>query len=243
MLFLFQHTNLLVVPVHPVCNKHFVSLTRKVVHFEVSRSIVSVLIALIFTDFRSLVVFLKFLFRVSLISFVFSSGILIGKKHLFHNKIPCVCGGGTVNFVTRTNVEYIDDIEIREEGGTPDIIGSIRAGLVFQLKDAVGHQIIEKREDELVNKFFERLSKIDSLIILGSQTVSRLAIFSFLIYVPMIKKYLHYNFICSLLNDLFGIQVRSGCACAGPYVLVKEKLTKYLSKFSFLSYLGFIWYQ
>jgi selenocysteine lyase/cysteine desulfurase len=66
------------------------------------------------------------------------------------------------------------------------------------------------------------LSNIPSLIILGSQTVSRLAIFSFLIYVPMIKKYLHYNFICSLLNDLFGIQVRSGCACAGPYALVKR---------------------
>jgi selenocysteine lyase/cysteine desulfurase len=120
-------------------------------------------------------------------------------------------------------VEYINDIEIREEGGTPDIIGSIRAGLVFQLKDAVGYQIIEKREDELVEKFFKRLSKIPSLIILGSQGVSRLAIFSFLIYVPMLKKYLHYNFICSLLNDLFGIQVRSGCACAGPYVLVKNK--------------------
>jgi len=59
------------------------------------------------------------------------------------------------------------------------------------------------------------------LIILGSQTVPRLAIFSFLISIPQLNKYLHYNFICALLNDLFGIQVRAGCACAGPYVLVK----------------------
>ncbi|CAF4493710.1 unnamed protein product [Rotaria socialis] len=146
-------------------------------------------------------------------------GILVAKKHLFHNIVPCGCGGGTVNFVTRLHTEYIHDIEIREEGGTPDIIGSIRAGLVFQLKDTVGHDLIQKREDELVEKFFRRFKNINSLIILGSQSVSRLAIFSFLIYVPMIKKYLHYNFICSLLNDLFGIQVRSGCACAGPYVL------------------------
>ncbi|CAF5104915.1 unnamed protein product, partial [Rotaria magnacalcarata] len=145
--------------------------------------------------------------------------ILVAKKHLFHNSVPCGCGGGTVNFVTRLSTEYIHDIEIREEGGTPDIIGSIRAGLVFQLKDTVGHDLIQKREDELVEKFFRRFKNINSLIILGSQSVSRLAIFSFLIYVPTIKKYLHYNFICSLLNDLFGIQVRSGCACAGPYVL------------------------
>ncbi|CAF3318405.1 unnamed protein product, partial [Rotaria sp. Silwood2] len=146
-------------------------------------------------------------------------GILVVKKHLFHNRVPCGCGGGTVNFVTRTNVEYIHDIEIREEGGTPDIIGSIRAGLVFQLKECVGYAIIEKREDELVEKFFRYFSKTNSLIVLGSQKIPRLAIFSFLIYVPMIKKYLHYNFVSSLLNDLFGIQVRSGCACAGPYVL------------------------
>lgn len=136
--------------------------------------------------------------------------------------MPCGCGGGTVNFVTRTNIEYVQNIEIREEGGTPDIIGSIRAGLVFHLKDTIGCDVIEKREEELVEKFFRRFSNTNTLIVLGSQSAPRLAIFSFLVYVPMIKKYLHYNFVCSLLNDLFGIQVRSGCACAGPYVLVSE---------------------
>ncbi|CAF2046798.1 unnamed protein product [Rotaria magnacalcarata] len=146
-------------------------------------------------------------------------GILIAKKKLFTNEVPGDCGGGTVNFVTRTQTEYVQDIETREEGGTPNILGSIRAGLVFHLKESVGCHTIETREDALVEKFFARFRNHRTLFVLGSSTVARLGIFSFLIYVPSIQKYLHHNFICVLLNDLFGIQVRSGCSCAGPYVL------------------------
>ncbi|CAF5129864.1 unnamed protein product, partial [Rotaria sp. Silwood1] len=87
------------------------------------------------------------------------------------------------------------------------------------LKEAVGEKIIEKREEELVEKFFQRFRNHEKLLVLGSSTVPRLAIFSFLIYVPAFDKYLHHNFVCILLNDLFGIQGRSGCACAGPYAL------------------------
>ncbi|CAF1335159.1 unnamed protein product, partial [Didymodactylos carnosus] len=148
-----------------------------------------------------------------------SPGVLIAKKHLFQNRIPGICGGGTVNYVTRTCHEYNKDIEVREEGGTPEIVGSIRAGLVFQLKDALGDSFIEAEENSLVKKFFKRFRKNDNLIILGSHDVPRLAVFSFLIYVPSVCKYLHHNFVCRLLNDLFGIQVRAGCACAGPYAL------------------------
>ncbi len=136
--------------------------------------------------------------------------------------MPCDCGGGTVNFVTRTQTQYVKDIETREQGGTPDILGSIRAGLVFHLKQSIGDEIIEAREDELVKKFFKRFRSHSTLFILGPPTAHRLAIFSFLIYVPSFKKYLHHNFVCILLNDLFGIQVRSGCSCAGPYVLVSN---------------------
>ncbi|CAM4916201.1 unnamed protein product [Rotaria socialis] len=146
-------------------------------------------------------------------------GILIAKKKLFTNEVPSDCGGGTVNFVTRTQTEYVKDIETREEGGTPNILGSIRAGLVFHLKESVGCHTIETREDALVEKFFARFRNHLTLFVLGPSTVARLGIFSFLIYVPSIKKCLHHNFICVLLNDLFGIQVRSGCSCAGPYVL------------------------
>ncbi len=134
--------------------------------------------------------------------------------------MPTACGGGTVNYVTRTHTEYVKDIETREEGGTPNILGSIRAGLAFHLKESVGHETIEAREAELVDKFFKRFKNHETLFVLGSSIAHRLAIFAFLIYVPIVKKYLHHNFLCSLLNDLFGIQVRSGCSCAGPYVLV-----------------------
>ncbi|CAF4530677.1 unnamed protein product, partial [Rotaria sp. Silwood2] len=146
-------------------------------------------------------------------------GILIAKKKLFTNQVPSSVGGGTVNFVTRTHTEYIQDIEAREEGGTPNILGAIRAGLVFHLKESVGYHTIDAREDALVAKFFARFRNHPKLFVLGSSTVPRLGIFSFLIYVPLFHKYLHHNFICVLLNDLFGIQVRSGCSCAGPYVL------------------------
>ncbi|CAF4237492.1 unnamed protein product, partial [Rotaria sp. Silwood2] len=81
-------------------------------------------------------------------------GILIAKKKLFTNQVPSKVGGGTVNFVTRTHTEYVKDIEVREEGGTPNILGAIRAGLVFHLKESVGYHTIDAREDALVAKFF-----------------------------------------------------------------------------------------
>jgi selenocysteine lyase/cysteine desulfurase len=87
----------------------------------------------------------------------------------------------------------------------------------------VGCRFIEQREVELVAKFLRHFRDQKNLILLGSSTAPRLAIFSFLIYVPAFKKYLHHNFICVLLNDLFGIQVRSGCSCAGPYVIVSQE--------------------
>ncbi|CAF4390161.1 unnamed protein product [Rotaria sp. Silwood2] len=162
-------------------------------------------------------------------------GILIAKKKLFTNRVPSGVGGGTVNFVTRTNTEYVKDIETREEGGTPNILGAIRAGLVFHLKECVGCETIEAREDKLVAKFCQRFRNHQKLIVLGSLTVRRLGIFSFLIYESLFDKYLHHNFVCVLLNDLFGIQVRSGCSCAGPYVLdlleIDDKTAEIFTKF------------
>jgi selenocysteine lyase/cysteine desulfurase len=95
----------------------------------------------------------------------FLSGILIAKKNLFNLKAPKACGGGTVNFVTRTCREYNYNIEIREEGGTPDIIGCIRAGLAFQLKDSIDMNYLQTRDDELVKIFNRRLKKIETLIL------------------------------------------------------------------------------
>lgn len=159
---------------------------------------------------------------LNLIVLFLYSGILIAKKNLFTNQVPCGGGESSVNFITRTNVEYVKDIETREEGGTPNILGAIRAGLVFHLKEAVGCRTIETRQNELMKKFFSRFHNHPTLVVLGPPTVNRLAIVSFIIRVPSFAKYLHPNFVCVLLNDLFGIQVRSGWLCAGPYILVRD---------------------
>ncbi|XP_065845865.1 uncharacterized protein [Oscarella lobularis] len=144
-------------------------------------------------------------------------GILIAKKALFKNPVPSSSGGGTVFFVTRTTHRYLQENEMREEGGTPDIVGSIRVGLVFQLKQSIGCDAIEAKEEELAKYGMSFFAKHPNVVLLGSPSVKRLPIFSFLIRHPRSGLFLHYNFVSMLLNDLFGIQSRGGCACAGPY--------------------------
>jgi selenocysteine lyase/cysteine desulfurase len=142
-------------------------------------------------------------------------GLLIAKRKLFTNRVPAVPGGGTVAYVNPTEHRYLDDPEHREEGGTPDIIGSIRAGLVFQLKDAVGHEEIERRERDFTRRAMASWAENPNLQILGNPDLWRLSIVSFV--VGHAGRYLHHNFVVTLLNDLFGIQSRGGCSCAGPY--------------------------
>ncbi|EDV21640.1 uncharacterized protein TRIADDRAFT_59846 [Trichoplax adhaerens] len=144
-------------------------------------------------------------------------GLLIAKKSLFRNPSPAISGGGTVFFVTQQSHRYLEDIEIREEGGTPDIVGSVRASLAFQLKMALTPESIMNREREILKLALAKWSKCPNLLILGNTDVPRLPIFSFLIRHSETKRFLHYNYVCVLLNDLFGIQARGGCACAGPY--------------------------
>ncbi|XP_064481977.1 uncharacterized protein LOC135394871 isoform X2 [Ornithodoros turicata] len=144
-------------------------------------------------------------------------GVLIAKKSLFANAVPSSCGGGSVFFVSRTGHRYLKEIEMREEGGTPSIVGAIRCGLVFQLKDSIDPSALELREEELCRKAFNAWKDSRNLVVLGSTTVRRLPILSFLIQHPKSGLFLHHNFVCALLNDLYGIQTRGGCACAGPY--------------------------
>ncbi|XP_067948234.1 uncharacterized protein [Watersipora subatra] len=145
-----------------------------------------------------------------------SPGILVGKKNLFRNPVPADCGGGTVFFVRREHHTYLKEIETREEGGTPDIIGSIRAGMVLQLKRAVGVSNIAFRDRAYYKKAYDAWKGISELVILGSDS-ERLPVFSLLFKVG--NKFLHHNYAAALLDDLFGIQSRGGCACAGPYAL------------------------
>ncbi|MEO0814632.1 MAG: aminotransferase class V-fold PLP-dependent enzyme, partial [Myxococcota bacterium] len=142
-------------------------------------------------------------------------GVLVAKRHLFQNQVPAVPGGGTVSYVSSNHHRYLDDIEHREEGGTPAIIESIRAGLVFQLKEAVGHELIHARERRFVCRAIDEWSKHPNIRILGNPKAWRLSIVSFMIEHS--GRFLHHNFVVALLNDLFGIQARGGCSCAGPY--------------------------
>ena len=147
-------------------------------------------------------------------------GVLVARRELFRNRVPSVPGGGTVAYVNPTEHRYLSDIEHREEGGTPAIVESIRAGLVFGLKEAVGTEAIREREEAFIRRAIERWSGHPNIDILGNPALDRLSIVSFVVRHPApagSPRYLHHNFVVALLNDLFGIQSRGGCSCAGPY--------------------------
>jgi selenocysteine lyase/cysteine desulfurase len=142
-------------------------------------------------------------------------GVLVARRELFRNRVPSVPGGGTVAYVNPVEHRYLDDIEHREEGGTPAIVESIRAGMVFGLKAAVGTDAIRERETAFIHRALLRWEANPSIEILGSLEAERLSIVSFVVRHG--ERYLHHNFVVALLNDLFGIQSRGGCSCAGPY--------------------------
>ena len=143
-------------------------------------------------------------------------GVLVVRRDLVRNPVPTVPGGGTVAFVDPTGHRYLDDPVAREEGGTPAIVESIRAGLVFGLKQAVGTDLIPAREERLWQR---------ALAPLGGQPGDRdprqpprpAGCRSCPSASGTAGEYLHHNFVVALLNDLFGIQARGGCSCAGPY--------------------------
>ena len=142
-------------------------------------------------------------------------GVLVVKRDLLRNTVPTVPGGGTVSYVSAAGHEYLTDPVHREEGGTPAIIEAIRAGLVFQLKQAIGAQTIEQREHDFVTRAIASWSANPNLEVLGNREARRLSIVSFVVRRGTLL--LHHNFVVALLNDLFGIQARGGCSCAGPY--------------------------
>lgn len=142
-------------------------------------------------------------------------GILAVKKHVLRNRVPSMPGGGTVSYVSPIEHRYIADPVHREEGGTPAIIESIRAGLVFQLKAAVGYAAIHERESSFIRRAIQTWSENPRIRILGNKDAWRLSIVSFVVHHG--EGWLHHNYVVALLNDLLGIQARGGCSCAGPY--------------------------
>ncbi|MDH6580528.1 aminotransferase class V-fold PLP-dependent enzyme [Kitasatospora sp. MAP5-34] len=142
-------------------------------------------------------------------------GILVVHRELVTNPVPTAPGGGTVSYVGTADHRYVDDCVAREEGGTPAIVESIRAGLVFGLKQTVGTGLIQAREEHAWQAVRSSWQQNPNIRILGNTEVPRLPVVSFLIRHG--DRYLHHNFVVALLNDLFGIQARGGCSCAGPY--------------------------
>jgi selenocysteine lyase/cysteine desulfurase len=141
-----------------------------------------------------------------------TSGVLIFNKKLYKNMVPDNPGGGTVSYTNPWgDHDYIDDIEGREDGGTPGFLQTIKIALAIQLKEQMGVQNILDREHEINELVFEKLTNIPNIKILANQHEDRLGIFSF--YIEKV----HYNLIVKLLNDRFGIQTRGGCSCAGTY--------------------------
>ncbi|MBV9592614.1 MAG: aminotransferase class V-fold PLP-dependent enzyme [Actinobacteria bacterium] len=143
-------------------------------------------------------------------------GVLVIRHELLGNRVPVVVGGGTVEYVNPADHSYLTDPVVREEGGTPAIIESIRAGLAFGLKQAVGVEVIRANEERFWRRAVAAWSAESGIEILGNPHAERLSIVSFVLRAPS-GRYLHHNFVVALLNDLLGIQARGGCSCAGPY--------------------------
>ncbi len=142
------------------------------------------------------------------------SGILVAHRELFRTRTPERPGGGTVDYVSsfdRVSVDYVARLDEREEGGTPAILGDLRAGVAFLVREMLGPQRILEHELTLARLAIERLKKHPRIQIMGSLELPRLAIISFNI------EGLHHDLVSVLLDHLFGIQNRAGCSCAGPY--------------------------
>ncbi len=141
-----------------------------------------------------------------------TTGVLLFNKNLYKNNIPDCPGGGTVSWTNPWGEhKYIDNIEDREDGGTPGFLQVIKTALAVQLKEEMGVENIQNREHEIVEYVFDRLQSVENINILAEQHKDRLGVISFYI------NDLHFNLGVKILNDRFGIQTRGGCSCAGTY--------------------------
>jgi selenocysteine lyase/cysteine desulfurase len=166
-----------------------------------------------------------------------ASGVLVAHASLFRSRVPERPGGGTVEYVgpgaatgqpccapaapgdgagatgpgSLLRVDYASRLADREEGGTPNILGDVRAGCAFQLKDLAGSERILAHEVQLAEGALRRLASHPRLRLLGPTRGPRLPILSFNV------EGLHHELVAALLDHLFGIQARAGCSCAGPY--------------------------
>ena len=169
-----------------------------------------------------------------------SPGVLVVRRELVQRPVPTVPGGGTIAFVDPSGALYADDPIAREEGGTPAIVESIRAGLAVALKDRVGTDVIAMREQRFWIRARERWLRNPHLEVLGDPNAHRLPVVSFRVHHRELL--LHHHFVVAVLNDLFGIQTRGGCSCAGPYghrlLCITPRRSAALRRQASLGYLG-----
>jgi selenocysteine lyase/cysteine desulfurase len=147
-----------------------------------------------------------------------SSGVLVFNERLYSRDLPpSVAGGGTVDYVSPLDQDFIADIEEREKAGTPGVLQTMKAALAMDLKQKVGVERIEAREQDLLRRAMRQWSANERFELLGNaDPARRIGIVSFNLRDAR-GRYLHPKFVTVLLNDLFGIQSRAGCSCAGPY--------------------------
>lgn len=146
-----------------------------------------------------------------------ASGVLVVRRDAVVSNRPTWPGGGTVRFVSPTAHDYSGSLEAREEAGTPNVVGDIRAALAFLVKDAIGAETMQRRNEALTARAIAAWSGVEQIELLGSLTAPRLPIFAFRMRDGRGGR-IHQQLVTRMLSDRFGIQARGGCACAGPYV-------------------------
>ncbi|WP_165222978.1 aminotransferase class V-fold PLP-dependent enzyme [Affinirhizobium pseudoryzae] len=146
-----------------------------------------------------------------------ASGVLIVRRDAVARQTPTWSGGGTVRYVSSQGHDYAESLEAREEAGTPNVVGDVRAALAFLVKEAIGDVVMTERNQMLTRQAFEAWRHHPRLELLGSLAAPRLPIFSFRVRDGA-GGYIHQQLVTRMLSDRFGIQARGGCACAGPYV-------------------------
>jgi len=147
-----------------------------------------------------------------------SAGVLVFNERLYARDLPpTLGGGGTVVYVNQEGHAFVRDVEEREKAGTPGILQTLRAALALEVKAALGTEAIEAREHELLGRALAAWGEEPALQILGNPDArQRIGIVSFNVADGR-GGVLHPRFVTTLLDDLFGIQSRAGCSCAGPY--------------------------
>ncbi|MGO4906696.1 aminotransferase class V-fold PLP-dependent enzyme [Pseudorhodobacter sp. W20_MBD10_FR17] len=146
-----------------------------------------------------------------------TSGVMIVRKAAVCSRRMFQPGGGTVKFVSPTAHDYSSDITTREEAGTPNVIGDIRAALVFMVKAAIGQARMDARHGALRARALRVWRDNPNIVLMGNTDAQALPIFSFRVRDAAKGGYLHHQLFTRLLSDVYGIQARGGCACAGPY--------------------------